>query len=173
MPKKILLSTVWVLGFIAGPTPDLWSCDTLNAPQEAPPSEPHQQGCGVCHCPPSSDPVACMWNPPLYPCPTHQELPSCECIAMTCHGEISIIGGDTKFYADVYVDNRPDGTCSEIPCGKCFEWGSRLCGNMYDCRNLSGGDDCNPTLGCKNRFIREDWKTAWWKVDADCCQDIQ
>lgn len=183
MSKKTFLTGVLVLGCVAGPAPDLWSCHTsdpqqgqggIQASQHA--SAPVQQppviaGCGVQFCGPSPEPVACMWNPPLYWCPTHEELPSCECIAMRCHGESCIIGGDTLFYTLALFDKRPEGPCFEIPCGECFEWYSGLCGDKYACMSSMGGDECGLMLSCSNTFIREEWKTAWWSTGTDCCSD--
>lgn len=137
-----------------------------------PRAEAMQSGCELISCPPGK---FCLWNPILYSWCDASTPPTVGCycgVQGNCTIEFEWVKS-TGALINILDDDRPVGSCSQIPCGECYEICEENCWEVWKCLNPEQGypcirfpDNCRPT------FLEFGILSSWQPTGEDCCIDI-
>lgn len=130
-------------------------------------------GCGLVSC----SGGYCLWDPD-WDLPCEQGVgPNFSCVC-SLHGNCSVFFSwieplhSRKYFT---TDDRPEGTCEEIPCGNCWEVCDQECMKVWKCLNPDLGYPCDqsqfPSV-CDVRFLEFIYVSSLQKTGARCCYDI-
>lgn len=125
-------------------------------------------------CVPLADPI-CAWNPTASGACKDVVWPTCKCSDYTTPRTCTpVIGSMPLSDAEYYLQGgeRPEGLCSQIPCGECYNLEERDCLSLYACQNYSGGTLCSPTVHCAYQYLEDVMKHEYFATGIPCCWDI-
>jgi len=138
-------------------------------------SEIDAAGCGQIPCPPSSNPVLCVWGPKKSVCndATHEHYGPCRCEENRCNSYYASVQSATSGILGGYGPT-PLGPCANRPCGKCYVEQTIVCRTYMECRNESGGWECVPGEDdrCRPTPILIITDKFFTPMNTDCCSDV-
>lgn len=132
--------------------------------------------CAPTHCPLFSAQFVCLWNPAQSWCnaPDYEYPKPCVCER---DGKCSAWNRIDRYQKKVWTeglsgDERPEGPCSEIPCGECYVQEMVPCLLQYACRTVEGlQSGCRPDYPC-GPWLEEEFQLLYYvETGAPCCAD--
>lgn len=118
----------------------------------------------------------CLWNPRyIIPndCLNYENPPdsACKCLVRECNTEFLRKIPTYQSVVDASTSTRPEGSCSTIPCGECFELCETPCEEWYVCVNAELEVDCVNDIDCKVELGLLTVTMGWEGNGKECCVD--